>query len=173
MKMPFTIEQFMDVFKNYNLSVWPMQIILYLFALVSIILSIKSIKASNRIISILLAFFWLWMGIVYHILNFASINKAAYLFGLLFIIQAFLFLVSGVFKTNLSFKYQSDIYGVFGSIFIAYALVIYPVLGYLFGHIYPSAPIFGVPCPTVTYLKGRTTERVTKRERFAYRGEEK
>jgi len=154
MKIPFTIEQFLDVFKNYNLSVWPMQMILYLFAFVVIIISIRKNNYSNRIIAIILSILWLWMGIIYHLVNFSSINKAAYIFGFVYIIQALLFLFSGVIKSNLSFKYQSNIYGIFGSIFILYALVLYPILGYFYGHVYPKAPTFGVPCPTTIFTFG-------------------
>ncbi len=38
--------------------------------------------------------------------------------------------------------------------FIAYALLLYPALGYLLGHGYPAAPSFGVPCPTSIFTLG-------------------
>ena len=38
---------------------------------------------------------------------------------------------------------------------IVYAMLIYPLLGALAGHTYPSAPIFGVaPCPTAIFTLG-------------------
>lgn len=154
MKTPFTVDQFLDVFKNYNETVWPMQVIFYLMGLVAIYLVFKPTSKSEKIISIMLAFLWLWMGIVYHLVFFTAINKAAYLFGGIFILQGVLFLFYGVFQNKLSFKFRSDLYGLTGIVLILFALVVYPVLGYLIGHVYPSSPTFGLPCPTTIYTFG-------------------
>lgn len=154
MKPPFTLEQFLEVFKIYNQAVFPMQIVLYLISAVAIYLVIKPTPTSNKIISIILSFLWLWMGIVYHIIFFAAINKAAWLFGGLFIIQAILFLYFGVFQNKLSFHFQKDKYGITGITLIIFSLIIYPVLGYFFGHVYPSSPTFGLPCPTTIFTFG-------------------
>ena len=37
----------------------------------------------------MLACFWAWMGIVYHLMYFSAINGAALGFGVLFIVQAY------------------------------------------------------------------------------------
>jgi hypothetical protein len=152
--MPFTIDQFMDVFKSYNLSVWPTQIVLNIIALAAIFLAIKKYRFSDRINSGILGFLWLWVGIVYHLVHFTSINKAAYLFGVLFILQAFIFIHASIVKDYLSFKYQANIYGIAGTIFLLYALIIYPVLGHFLGHVYPESPTFGLPCPTTIFTFG-------------------
>ena len=154
MKPPFTLEQFLDVFRNYNQAVFPMQIVFYLIGLVAIYLAVKPNGYSNKIISGLLSFFWLWMGLIYHIIFFTTINNAAYLFGGLFIIQGVLFLIFGVFQNKLSFQFKKDKYGVTGFILIIFSLIIYPILGYLFGHIYPTSPTFGLPCPTTIFTFG-------------------
>ncbi len=61
---------------------------------------------------------------------------------------------NGFFKKKLSFKYKSNFYGMVGSVFILYALIIYPILGYLLGHVYPKSPTFGAPCPTTIFTFG-------------------
>ena len=154
MNLPFTTEQFLEVFRNYNLSVWPMQVVLFLLGVVAVYLGRKSSPASGKFISAILAFLWLWMGVVYHLVNFSTINKAAYAFGVLCIVQGLVFLYAGVFKASLSFQYRSDRYGFAGAILILYAMVVYPVLGYLFGHVYPQSPTFGLPCPTTIFTFG-------------------
>lgn len=154
MKPPFTSEQFFEVFKNYNLAVFPMQIAFYFIAFWIIYLIFKPNSKFDKIIIGILSFFWLWMGIVYHIVFFSEINKLAYVFGVLFIIQGVLFLIFGVFKNQFSFQFQKDIYGISGMILIAFSLIIYPTLGYLFGHIYPNSPSFGLPCPTTIFTFG-------------------
>jgi len=102
MKLPFSVDEFLQVFKHYNLSVFPAQILLYVLAVVTVILSIKRTISSDRILNLILAFFWLWMGIVYHLLFFTTINKAAYLFGGLFIIEGSLFIYFGIIKKKIS-----------------------------------------------------------------------
>jgi len=154
MKTPFTVEQFLEVFRNYNQAVFPMQIIFYMLSVVAIYLAFRPTSISDNIISVILALLWLWMGIVYHLVFFTAINKAAYLFGTVFILQGILFLIFGVFQSKLSFKFHSGICGWLGLILILFALIVYPVLGYTLGHRYPSSPTFGLPCPTTIFTFG-------------------
>jgi len=114
MEIPFSIDEFLNVFKNYNLSVWPIQILFYLLAFVATLSIIKYKNQSSQIVFSILAFFWAWMGLVYHILYFSLINKAAYLFGTAFIIQSFLFLYYGAIKQKIQLKFNLKIPGVIG-----------------------------------------------------------
>ena len=154
MNLPFTVEQFLNVFAEYNQAVWPFQIILNLLALVLIILCFKKVKYGNKINSGILAFLWLWIGIVYHIIHFTSINKAAYVFGIIFILQGIVFMYAGILKNQISFKYTTSLYSITGAIFILYALIIYPIVGHILGHVYPQSPTFGLPCPTTIFTFG-------------------
>ncbi|GAJ00751.1 unnamed protein product, partial [marine sediment metagenome] len=166
MNFPFTVNQFMEVFEKYNLAIWPMQVIAHLLGIAAVLLAIKKIGFSDRIISAVLSFYWVWMGIVYHLMYFSAINRVAYGFGFLFIIQGILFLIVGVIKPDISFKFRPDIFSITGSIFILYAILIYPILGNLLGHGYPKSPCFGVtPCPTTIFTFGMllwTDKRVPK-----------
>ena len=94
------------------------------------------------------------MGVFYHIIYFAPINKAAYLFGGIFILQGLLFFYHGVLKDNLSYKFRSDKFGLVGALLLTFALFIYPFLGNVFGHFYPASPTFGLPCPTTIFTFG-------------------
>jgi len=155
MNYPFTTEQFFNVFTNYNQAIWPMQIVAYVLGLLAIVFGIVKIKSSHRIVTGILTFFWLWMGLVYHIMFFTTINKAAYIFGGIFIIQAIIFLIFGLIKGKLSFGFNSNIYWIVGTLFILCAMVIYPILGHLQGHGYPNAPMFGIaPCPATIFTFG-------------------
>lgn len=154
MELPFTLEQFMQVFRDYNLQVFPAQIILMVLAGIIIALSFFKISHSDRMISGMLSVLWLWMGIVYHWGYFSGINKAAYLFGGLFVFQGALFLFTGLFHNALIFKYKNDLKGWVGVALLFYALVVYPVLGHALGHRYPASPTFGLPCPTTIFTFG-------------------
>jgi hypothetical protein len=154
MKLPFTLQQFLDVFTRYNQFVWPMQVVLVLFALSAVLLSFKKIAAADKLITLLLSFFWLWMGIVYHIVFFSEINKAAYLFGGLFILEGILWLYSGLVKNSFRFRFRPGLAGYTGLGLVLVALLLYPAIGYLLGHVYPASPTFGLPCPTTIFTWG-------------------
>jgi hypothetical protein len=154
MKPPFTLEQFLAVFTHYNEGVFPMQILFYLISIFAIYLSLKPNAQTDKIISLIMAFLWVWMGVVYHFIYFTDINKLAYSFGAFFIVQSILFVVFGIFQDKFIFQFTADKYGITGMILMAFALIIYPILGYFFGHIYPSSPTFGLPCPTTIFTFG-------------------
>lgn len=154
MKLPFTIEQFLDVFRQYNIAVWPIQIFLIVLALIAVYFSFRSQTYSNKVIVCILAFFWIWMGAIYHLVYFSRINKVAIVFGILFITQVAIFIHFGLIKNNLSFRLKTDKFGITGIILIVFALLIYPLLGYWLGHVYPYSPTFGLPCPTTIFTFG-------------------
>ncbi|MCU7495356.1 MAG: hypothetical protein HF314_16325 [Ignavibacteria bacterium] len=124
--MPFNKEEFLGVFEHYNKSVFPLQIAFVLLALVMVYLAYKNFRYSDTIINNSLAFYWIWIGIVYHICFFSAINRAAYLFGILFITQGLVFLYAGVLKKKLNYSAGKSLVAYFGWTFIAYALIFYP-----------------------------------------------
>ena len=154
MKLPFTPEQFFDIFRQYNLAVWPMQIMLYLLAVFALFLAVGETKYSNRIITTILAFFWLWIGVVYHLAFFSSINPAASVFAGLFVLQGILFFISDTTPQRTWYRFHLNNYSIIGTIFIIYGIVIYPIWGYFLGHVYPQSPTFGLPCPTTIFTFG-------------------
>jgi hypothetical protein len=155
MQIPFTIEQFLSVFAKYNHAIYPMQIVAYILGIVVVALALFKTQGSSRIVSAILAFFWLWMGIVYHIMYFSPINKAAYVFGIVYIIQGLLFIWLGVVKDRLDFHFEPNVFSIIGGILVVYAIIIYPLLGNIMGHGYPKSPGFGIaPCPTTIFTFG-------------------
>jgi len=142
------------VFQRYNNAVWPAQFAFYLAAFVAIALTFKDTRVSSKTISVILAVLWLWMGLVYHVLFFSRINGAAFLFGALFVGQSIIFIFAGPLSETMLFRFRRNADGILGSVLMAYALVIYPLLGMSFSHNYPAAPTFGVPCPTTIFTFG-------------------
>ncbi|TAG93942.1 MAG: hypothetical protein EAZ09_13625 [Oscillatoriales cyanobacterium] len=152
--MPFTTEEFLRVFEKYNQTIFPMQFVLILVGIAAVGLAVSRKPFANKTISGLLGFLWLWAGIIYHLIFFTKISPPAYVFGALFVFQGWLFLYEGVVKNSLSFRASQNFYGLLGAIFITYALVIYPLLGYALGRTFPASPTFGVPCPTTIFTFG-------------------
>lgn len=154
MKLPFTTEQFLQVFSNYNLTIWPLQILFILLAVICVILIFRNSAYSNAIVPVILAFFWLWMGVIYHIIYFSKINSAAYLFGGIFVLEAVLIIYFSIVRKKIELVYNKDIFSYTGVILIIFALAIYPLTGFFIGHIYPASPTFGLPCPTTIFTFG-------------------
>lgn len=153
--LPFTHSEFLDIFASYNEAVWPSQVVAYVLAAAMLASLVVGAQLRGRIIAAGLALMWLWTGFAYHWLQFTAINKAAWAFGALFVVQGLLFLVASA-RGMLNFG--SDAPGVsrvLGWGLIAYATVLYPLLGQILGPGYPQAPMFGItPCPVTLFTFG-------------------
>ena len=153
--LPFTQEQFLSVFVGYNEAIWPSQIVAYLLGFAAVTALVRPSPISDRLITGVLATMWLWTGIVYQALFFSEINKAAFGFGVLFILQGALITYVGLVRHQLRFGFASGITGFVGIAFLAYSVLLYPLIGWLSGHGYPAMPMFGVtPCPVVIFTLG-------------------
>lgn len=151
MGLPFTRGQLLRVFAEYNVAVWPGQLLLTASALLTLFFAARGRPHSGKVVNATLAALWLWMGAVYHLTFFAAINRAAYLFGAAFTLQALLFFSAGFGSRGLTFRLKADARGAVASILFTYSLIVYPALGHLLGREYPAAPTFGLPCPTTIY----------------------
>lgn len=154
MRLPFTIDQFLDVFRRYNTAIWPAQWVLLAIALVIAALVYRDRPKDHRWVHGLLAVLWLWMAFAYHIAFFASVNRAAVGFGAAFAIQGVLFAWYAFHTPAEHVRTHSGGAGHLGVVLVAYALFVYPALGYMFGHRYPASPTFGAPCPTTIFTLG-------------------
>jgi hypothetical protein len=152
--LPFSSEQFLSVFQEYNQAVWPMQILLNLLGLFAVFLGVRKRSFSSRAIALTLSFLWLWTGLAYQFAFFASINPAAKIFAALDIIQGILFLGFGTLSQRLSFRFSPTVFGFIGALLMFYAMLLYPLLGIVLGHLYPRSPTFGLPCPTTIFTFG-------------------
>lgn len=152
--MPFTREQFFEVFRRYNEVVWPTQVLLLGLGLAAACLAFRRRSLSDRFIVTALAVLWTWMGVVYHFRYFRPINPAASVFGILFVLEAILLLWSGLVQGRLKFQASRDWRGIAGGSLLVYGFVVYPLLGRSFGHLYPASPTFGLPCPTTIVTLG-------------------
>ena len=93
LRAPFTAEQFFDVFREYNEAVWPTQLALTAFAVLIAVLLARRAPTAGSWSRIVLGAFWLWMGAVYHLSFFVTINTAATAFGIALAIAAGIFLL--------------------------------------------------------------------------------
>lgn len=72
MNLPFTQQQFFEVFARYNEAVMPLQIGVSAYGA----LVVRG-RDFGRAISLILAGLWTWIAVVYHFMYFRELNPAA------------------------------------------------------------------------------------------------
>jgi hypothetical protein len=153
MQLPFTREQFFDLFAAHNAALWPASAALWIASVVVSGLLLSSRHPSDRWISALLAAHWAWSALAYHIAFFTRINPAAWVFAVLFLLQAALFLWWGVVRERLSFAPSRNAWALMAALLVAYSLL-YPAINAVQHLTWSRIPTFGVPCPTTLFTAG-------------------
>ena len=152
--LPFSLEQFISVFADYNQAIWPMQIVAYGLGLAAVVSLARTGALANRMACFILAALWLWTGFAYHGLYFSRINAAATWFAIAFVIEGLWFAWAG-FRNSFFFEPRRNLATFAGVFLVAYALVVYALVNGLTGHHYPEMPTFGVtPCPLTLFTLG-------------------
>lgn len=154
MAIPFTVEQFYGVFRDYNTAVWPAQWFLVALAIAALVAVLRPRPWSGVAVSAVLGVLWAWITTAYHLAYFARISPSAYGFAALSAAGAAVFVWQGVVRRRLTFRWASGPKAIAGVTLIAFALVAYPVWSAYAGHPYPATPTFGLPCPTTIFTIG-------------------
>lgn len=153
--LPFSRDEFFEVFARYNEAVWPAQIAAYAVAAAVMVALFSGRAGRDRLILLLLSAMWVWTGIAYHAFFFSEINGAAYGFAGLFVGQGIVFIVLALGGKAVDFGWRGDAAGWAGMFMVFYAAVAYPLVGIVAGEAYPAMPLFGVtPCPVTVFTFG-------------------
>jgi hypothetical protein len=152
MRLPFTHEQFLDVFGAYNGALWPLAAILWVLTAAALWLLTSGRPVSRRV-AVLLAIHWLMSGAVYHLLYFRVINAAALVFAIAFIVEGVQFLWFGAVRSRISFERGRSPRHMLGLVLALYGLA-YPAFAVASGLEWPRLPLFAVPCPTTLVTAG-------------------
>ena len=153
MQLPFTREQFLDLFVAYNEALWPAAVGLWTASVVIVALRLSARHSRDRWVSALLVCHWAWSALAYHVAFFTRINPAAWLFAALFVGQAVLFFRMGVVQRRLSFAPWGTAWAPLAWGLIAYSLA-YPAINALDHRSLVRIPTFGIPCPTTIFTAG-------------------
>jgi hypothetical protein len=149
--LPFTPDQFFDIFAEYNRTFWPVVVAMWLSSVGVLVAAWRNPGGQSRLLTYLLGALWAWNAVAYHAFLFTRINPAAWLFGALFALQALLLFWVGARQRLEYFSSTGRMRGI-GLALVLYSLA-YPFLSAL-GHNYPTTPTFGVPCPTAILTIG-------------------
>jgi hypothetical protein len=155
MTLPFTVDEFLSVFEQYNRAIWPTQVGVYLAAVVLLGWTLwRPSRNAGRALTALLALCWVLMGAGYHLGYFRAISGVALPAGVLFLATGLGFAWVTA-RGSLSFAWRRDAWAIFGMLLVLYAMVGYPLVGWAAGQRYPRMPVFGVvPCPTSIFTFG-------------------
>ena len=122
--LPFTLEQFFEVFAAYNKAIWPAQIVAYVLGAIAVVGPFRPGRASDHVTSAVLGLMWLCTGVLYHGVFFSSVNRAAFVFAALFVVEGVALLYNGAVRGGLRFAINFGSRSMIGAGFILYASLV-------------------------------------------------
>ena len=148
--------------ERYNLDIWPLQIVALGLGLLLLRLMLRDKGLNRRIAGAVLAIGWLWSGLVFNYLNFASINWIAGYLAFAYVAEGLLLFLWGYLAAEKpegdALLVRSDIWPlrrVAGTGLVAIAVFGYPFLYLLTGEAWQTAQIFLTsPGPTMVATLG-------------------
>jgi len=150
--IPFSAEVYFSLFEDANLAQWPAQLIAYGLAVCIITLARKPSRFGDRLIPVILAAGWCWIGISFFDRVLSPVLWAAWIFKVAFLFQAVLFLATAFLPKPIPFHMHADNIGWTAGSLLVVGLLIYPVLAAQLGHAWPLAQLLGVaPGPSVVF----------------------
>jgi len=152
--MGLTGEQLLEVFAAYNQQIWPVQILAYILAIGAVMLAFKKVRWGSPLILAVLAFFWLWVALLFWLPSTAQGFTIGYAFLALFLIEGLLLLYQTI-KLKITFGTSKQVYTIAGLVMVFYTMIGYPLIGLLIGHRYPYTALIGLfPCPLALFTFG-------------------
>lgn len=145
----FSPRTYYRMFELYHTQIWPIHLVV-LGSVVAIVVLLRSEKEwRDRAIAGVLALWWVWVAIAFHLQRYGTINWTARYFAVLFAIEAIFLVWSGVVRGRVRFRLSRApaAYMAVGLLF--FALVVEPVAGRMVGRTWRQVEVFGLtPNPT-------------------------
>ena len=150
--MPFTHDQFFDLFERYNRAV---SLVIGLCWVATAVLTARLLRRRHPSTALLtlMIFQWAWVGIAFHFVFFTPINQAAWAFGVLFLGHSVLLARYSFWSNRMALERGGTIRHAVALCLLGYALI-YPALSVLASGRYLATPLFLAPCPLVIFETG-------------------
>jgi len=144
--------ELLDLFTRYNHDLWPVHVAAYAVAVVpaAVLIAGRRSPRNDRLIILVLAALWLWLGIVFQGLYVTDVDPGlGVIYASAFVLEAALLLRNAATSDALAFRAWNGYAGMLGWGALGYSIVVYPILGAVWGHGWPESPLLGMaPCPT-------------------------
>ena len=153
--VPFTADVVFASFEASNRALWPLHLVAIALALAAVALTFRPVSHGDRAVATFLAAAWIWVGIGWFYLRFATIDFAAPLYAACFVLEGLLVAWTGIVRGEIAFRFRAGPYGWTGLALAAAALVGYPLADGLAGPGWPSVRLVGLaPGPTTAFTFG-------------------
>lgn len=145
----FSPRTYYRMFELYHAQIWPIHLAVLGSLVVILVLLRRDEEWSGRAIAGVLAVWWVWVAIAFHLQRYATINWAARYFAALFAIQGMLLVWYGVVRGRLRFGISRQPAAYLAAALLLVALVVEPIAGRIAGRTWSQVEIFGLtPDPT-------------------------
>jgi hypothetical protein len=147
-----TRDAFWKIMESYGATIWPVQLVFYFVAILLVVwLLVKPGRIQDILIKLYLAVAFAWNGIMFYLTlanGMAGQSHGNYIFGVLFLLVAVLFLVDA-FRQKMHFFFQKAGWLKNAHLLLLLLVFCYPVFGLLSEHGFTSLIFPGTfPCPT-------------------------
>jgi hypothetical protein len=150
-------ETLLELFTRYNHDLWPLHVVAYALGILLVALILLAPpRVASRTVPLVLGGLWIWLGVVFQGRYATDIDAVlGAIYAVLFVVQGLLLIAIGI-TGELTFERGARTAGQrFGWAAMAYALLVYPLIGIALGHGWPESPLFGMaPCPTTIVTFG-------------------
>lgn len=147
----FTPETYFRQFELYHRDWWPMQLACLAMAVVILLCLWLRPARGGRVIAILLAASWGWVGWAFLHLRFAPIHWVANWYAVAFFLQALLLFIYGVSRRGMEFETGNTVRTGIGVVVLLFALLVMPATAHLSGREWMQAELFAMT-PDATAL---------------------
>jgi hypothetical protein len=147
----FTPETYFRLFELHHRDWWPMQLACLAMAMVILLCLWLKPTWGGRVIAILLATSWAWVGWAFLHLRLAPIHWVADWYAIAFFSQALLLFVYGISSRGVEFEIGNSARAAIGVFVLMAALLVMPAIAYLTGREWMQTELFAMT-PDATAL---------------------
>ena len=147
----FTPETYFRLFEIYHREWWPVQLACLAMAVVMLLCLWLKSTWGGRVIAILLAASWTWVGWAFLHLRFAPIHWGANWYAVAFFLQALLLFIYGISRRGVELETGNTVRASIGVFVLLGALLVMPATAYLTGRDWMQAELFAMT-PDATAL---------------------
>lgn len=142
--IPFDSETFFALLGDINLTYWPAILSAMGGALLLLVVARFGTAIASRFALLLLAAAWAWSGFVYYGVFLSTLVWAAWIFEIVFYVQAGMLAVCAMLPRPPGLSLRADNAGWVAASTLAFCTIFYPLIAAQVGHAWPGAQLLGI-----------------------------